>query len=159
MIYIIDQDLLLSNCEIICHQANCEMVMGSGIAKSIKEKYPLAYEADRNFELKGNARFGHYSFAKQEQTYIVNLYGQLRYRRKGEPPSRKTSYLMLSKAINKMLVKIKEWEKVEGRELKLGMPYNIGCGRAGGDWHVVVALIEELSYLHKKDIYLYKISN
>ncbi|GAB6429216.1 hypothetical protein bcgnr5378_28220 [Bacillus cereus] len=159
MIYIIEQDLLLSDCEIICHQANCEMVMGSGIAKSIKEKYPLAYEADRNFELKGNARFGQFSFAKQDKTYIVNLYGQLRYRRKGEPPSRKTSYLMLSKAIHKMLVKIKEWERVEGRELKLGMPYNIGCGRAGGDWHVVVALIEELSYLHKKDIYLYKLSN
>ena len=33
----------------IAHSCNCQNVMGGGIAKQIKERYPQAYEADTEF--------------------------------------------------------------------------------------------------------------
>ena len=32
------------NLGIICHQVNCQGVMGSGIAKQIRDTYPIVYE-------------------------------------------------------------------------------------------------------------------
>ena len=37
-------DLLESNCNFICHQVNCQGVMGSGIAKQIRNLFPFVYE-------------------------------------------------------------------------------------------------------------------
>ena len=34
--------------DVIVHGCNCQNTMGSGIAKEIKERYPLAYRADSN---------------------------------------------------------------------------------------------------------------
>jgi O-acetyl-ADP-ribose deacetylase (regulator of RNase III) len=33
----------------IAHSCNCQNVMGAGIAKQIKDRYPQAYEADTKF--------------------------------------------------------------------------------------------------------------
>ena len=44
MIKFFNGDLLKSGCDIICHQVNEYGVMGAGIAKQIKEKYPKALE-------------------------------------------------------------------------------------------------------------------
>ena len=43
MIAIINGNLLDSNCDYICHQVNCQGKMNSGIAKSIREKWPVVY--------------------------------------------------------------------------------------------------------------------
>ena len=37
-------DLLEANLDYYCHQVNCQGKMGSGIAKSIKEKWPIVYK-------------------------------------------------------------------------------------------------------------------
>ena len=44
MIKFFNGDLLKSGCDIICHQVNEYGVMGAGIAKQIKEKYPKAFD-------------------------------------------------------------------------------------------------------------------
>ena len=33
-----------SDAKIICHQVNCQGVMGSGVAKEVRERYPKVYE-------------------------------------------------------------------------------------------------------------------
>ena len=43
-VQIIKGDLLESNVDYICHQVNCKGKMNSGIAKSIREKWPKVYE-------------------------------------------------------------------------------------------------------------------
>ena len=42
-LYIKQGDLLMADVDYICHQVNCRGKMNSGIAKSIREKYPKAY--------------------------------------------------------------------------------------------------------------------
>lgn len=34
-----------SDADIICHQVNCQGVMGSGVAKEVRERYPEVYYA------------------------------------------------------------------------------------------------------------------
>ena len=41
--------------------------------------------------------------------------------------------------------------------IKIGIPYKIGCGLAGGDWGEVEKMLQKLSDEHKQDIYLYKL--
>ena len=43
MIKIVDGDLLQANIPLIAHQTNCLGVMGAGIAKAIKNKWPDVY--------------------------------------------------------------------------------------------------------------------
>lgn len=43
MIKHIKCDIFKSGADIICHQVNCQGVMGSGIAKQVREKYPVVY--------------------------------------------------------------------------------------------------------------------
>ena len=42
-------NLLESDMDYICHQVNCQGRMASGIAKSIREKWPEVYEAYMNW--------------------------------------------------------------------------------------------------------------
>ena len=46
-------DLLEADLDYYCHQVNCQGKMGSGIAKSIKEKWPIVY--DKYIEAFGNS--------------------------------------------------------------------------------------------------------
>ena len=44
MIRYIKGDITKSNCDIICHQVNCQGKMNSGVAKAIRAKWPKVYE-------------------------------------------------------------------------------------------------------------------
>ena len=44
MIHYVKGNLLDSNCDYICHQVNCQGVMGSGIARQIRERWPEVYK-------------------------------------------------------------------------------------------------------------------
>ena len=49
MIKIFDGDILNASEYILAHQVNCMGIMGSGIAKQIKDKYPEVFEQYRKF--------------------------------------------------------------------------------------------------------------
>ena len=38
-------DMFSSAADVLCHQVNCMGRMGSGIAKTVREKFPNVYEA------------------------------------------------------------------------------------------------------------------
>ena len=44
MIKHVKADIFTTDCDIIVHQVNCYGVMGSGIAKQVKERYPDVYD-------------------------------------------------------------------------------------------------------------------
>lgn len=37
-------DIFESGAQVILHQVNCQGVMGSGVAKQVREKYPIVFE-------------------------------------------------------------------------------------------------------------------
>jgi len=58
------------------HQANCQGVMGAGVAKFIATKYPEAAKADKKSFYENEFPYGDYSYCDTSFGKVVNLYGQ-----------------------------------------------------------------------------------
>lgn len=138
-------NLLESNCDIICHQVNCQKVMGSGIAKQIREKWPVVYytycdliEYYRDLGLVDDSSdlLGQMQLIKTEDKYVANFFSQDKYLPRSICH---TDY----KAFRMCCVKLKDQVIGLNKNLTIGFPYKIGCGLAGGDWSIVEKIIEE----------------
>jgi len=131
-----NQNLLEADVEGFAHQANCFCTMGSGIAYYIKEKYPELYEADRKTNRGDPAKLGTFSWAKLHDGKIgFNVYSQYEF----GSAKRHTSYDAICDGL--------EGVKTHAKEIgltSLGLPYNMGCVRGGGDWNIVSAIIDAI---------------
>lgn len=138
MVKIIDGNLFDSNANIICHQVNCQGVMGSGVAAEVKTRYPNVFNVYRQDYIDGNLKLGHVSFvtARPDQV-IANLCGQDNF---GYNGSMYTRY----DALQKCLDKVKAYATLE-YDVKpvIAFPYLMSCYRGGGDWNVVYKMIED----------------
>ena len=141
MIKHIKCDIFKSGADIICHQVNCQGVMGSGVAKQVREKYPKAYQTYKTFcantepeELLGKAQF--VSIHDDKLIGIINIFGQLDYGYNGKCY---TDY----DALRHALAKVHEFCQLYTFKPVLAFPYKFGCARGGGDWDIVYKMIEE----------------
>jgi len=122
--------------DVIIHGCNCLCTMGSGIAKTIREYFPKAYEIDQE-TIKGDKnKLGKYSCIKIERNdlkylHIVNAYTQYKYANRN---IQNADY----DAIRSVMKKIKE----DFTGLRIGYP-KIGAGLAGGDWNIISKIIDE----------------
>ena len=118
--------------DLIIHGCNCFCTMGAGIAKTIKQKFPAAYQADLTTEKGDNSKLGKITWAKVQtkngDLIIVNGYTQFNWRGSG----RKADY----EAIRSVFRNVKE--KFSG--LRIGYPA-IGAGLARGDWAIISEII------------------
>lgn len=142
---IIDGDLFQTTAPVICHQVNCRGKMGSGVAKQIRELYPLVYERYRlaynREKYNPGGLLGRIQpvYCNDENSVtgvrtIVNMFAQDRY---GYDGNCYTDY----KAFEYCLEKLKH---IVEPGSTMAMPYKIGCGLAGGDWNIVYGLIERI---------------
>lgn len=119
--------------DVIIHGCNCFCTMGRGIALSIKQQFPAAYQADCVTEKGSKEKLGSYSHAEVsvgEHTFtIVNAYTQFNWRGKGV----KADY----DAIRSVFSSIKQ--DFSGK--RIGYPL-VGAGLAGGDWSVIAEIID-----------------
>lgn len=120
--------------DVIVHGCNCYCTMGAGIAKTIKQVFPAAYQADLATEAGDKSKLGYYSAAKVEidnkSLIILNGYTQFDWR----GPGCKADY----EAIRQVFRRIKQ--DYAGK--RIGYPA-IGAGLAGGEWTIIAAIIEE----------------
>ena len=145
-IHVYHGDLITdSKVDVICHQTNCQGVMGAGIAKQIYGTYPRVFEQYQLFcsakRASGSSPLGSCQlvFTDETKTRIVaNLFGQEHYGRN----KRQTDYVALQNALRLLANN----RFLRERKLSLGFPYLIGCALGGGDWNIVYQMIErELS--------------
>lgn len=141
---ILKGDLLETPFEIIAHQVNCRGKMGSGVAKQIKERYPVVYE-DYARALKchgANAMFGMGQIVNQDDHTIFNLFGQYNYGYDGE---KYTNYKALENALDDAICKYRYERNISLEiQLTIAIPYKIGCDRGGGDWKIVKQMLENI---------------
>jgi O-acetyl-ADP-ribose deacetylase (regulator of RNase III) len=142
MIKIIDGDLCNAKTDIIVHQVNCRGVMGSGVAKAIREKWPFVYEKYKEvcdsinpYKLLGKVYKVALDSKDQQPKYIMNLFGQLNYGRA------KLQYTN-TEALKKGLTAV--YAYALNNNLSVAMPYKIGCGFGGADWNEVYQMINEI---------------
>lgn len=145
-------DLLRSDCSVIMHQANCFATMGAGIAKQIQRKYPRVLHADKNYSISigSRKRLGRFSKSKEfDGVTVYNLYGQFHYGR-GKQTNEEAFGCALYEAIKDVKLNCKD-------NTKIGLPYGIGCGLAGGNWSMVYGIIEDTARRLNVTIYLYRL--
>jgi hypothetical protein len=133
--------------------------MGSGVAKAIRERYPVVYkyymlmwDAHRRGlveppQLLGKAQYVpiyDYSCLKPPY-YCVNMFAQDNYGYDGK------QYTSLE-AFRSCLEQINMWAK----DKIVAFPWLIGCVRGGADWNVVLPMILE-TLTDVKEIQFYKL--
>lgn len=120
--------------DVIVHGCNCFCTMGAGIAKTIKQVFPAAYQADLATIAGDKTKLGTYSVAQVDVNgkalTIINAYTQYQWRGAGQ----KADY----DAIRRVFRQLKQ--DYTGK--KIGYPA-IGAGLAGGDWATIAAIIDE----------------
>lgn len=133
--------------EAIGHGCNCRQVMGAGVAKAIKQKFPELYKADLSFTYKPELRLGRASKAHLSNGKVgYNLYTQLNY----------GSGLQISyDAIRESLKYVFE-DMVQLGLSSLALP-RIGAGLGGGDWNKILSIIEKVSNEYNIDITIYSL--
>lgn len=118
---------------IVCQQVNCVGVMGAGLAKQIKARFPSVFEQykSRCAERRDNLGTVLYCATDNQAGYVVaNLFGQVGF----GTDARQTDY----SALKRCFLRIKQ----DYPKATIRIPYRLGCGLAGGDWNVVKGLIE-----------------
>ena len=143
MTHYVKGNLLDSDCNYICHQVNCQGVMGSGVAKQIKERWPEVYEAYqekharyKRVGLNQNDMLGDMGvvYIPERDIFVINMYTQRDY---GYDGKRYTSYDAFADVLSMLAALIPDGKTI-------AFPKNIGCGLGGGNWKVISALIEEI---------------
>ena len=160
-------DLLEADVDYICHQVNCQGKMGSGIAKSIKDKWPVVYnEYIKFFEDTRNRLISYHTLKippidvshhvlgqiqkievdPHNAKYVINMFAQEWY---GYDRARYTSY----DAFWECLHHIKE-QVPKGSSI--GFPKGIGCGLGGANWKIIETMIVEVLEKDFK-VYIYEL--
>jgi len=141
----IEGDLLDIETGVICHQVNCQGVMGAGLAKQIASKWP---EVERRYQSTVKSLGGVYGSSSSllglcqlvdpaKQTYdrvpqIANMFGQDRF----GTDRRHTNYGAVAKAFAALE------RRGEAARGPVHVPYLMGCDLAGGDWEIYSEIIE-----------------
>lgn len=133
--------------DVIVHGCNCQNVMGSSIAREIRERYPQAFEADRiyhehlasDYDNPCIEKLGNYSEAWAEKFTIVNAYTQVHYLPRGVDHFEYGSFAVILKKLS---------YRFPGGT-RFGFPY-IGMGLAGGDKTRIMSFLEEFGREVKK---------
>ena len=131
---------------IICHQVNCKGVMGAGLAKQMRTKFPKLYEEYRrrcysvnNSNVLLGKVFFYYNYGDVlgENYIVADIFAQNEY-------GREKCYTDYD-ALRKGLSKIREIATpLPARTLTtVRIPYGMGCGLAGGNWNTVFQIINE----------------
>ena len=141
MIKHIKCDIFESGADVICHQVNCQGVMGSGIAKQVREKYPWVYKEYKEFcdrvRSEGRSPLGCWQAIQIDEEkpwkYIINIFAQENY---GYDGKCYTDYKVLRTVLEEI--------RAVTHNFTLAFPYLMGCHRGGGDWNIVYKMIEEV---------------
>lgn len=130
----------------ICHQVNCQGVMGSGIAKQIKQNYPNVYKTYRMWYETDNLKLGTVvnAYTNKDNIHLVaNLCSQDRY---GRDNKRYTNYTAFRQCLQQIA-------NTYPPDCILAFPYKIGCGLGGGDWETIYKMIQQELSNHNVEIW------
>ena len=139
---IVKCDLLDSDAPVIIHQTNCCRGFGSGVAKAIKDKWPvvaekhlLACEVNEANKKPTSELLGKIQPVKVAPGKIViNMYAQDNF---GYDGAKYTSY----DALDECLKKVRQYCDKNAVK-KVALPYKMSSVRGGADWEVVMALVK-----------------
>lgn len=130
-------DIFTSTCEALVNPVNCEGVMGKGLAKAFKDRFPLMFPVYQKLCAKGEMRIGDPRVGIYDNVKIVLFPTKDSWRN----PS-KIEYI--DQGLQTLKEKLKPWAVQS-----LALPA-LGCGLGGLEWTDVKSLI--VKYLGTESI-------
>lgn len=138
------EDMLdhMTNQDMVVHGCNAQGVMGAGIAKQIKRRYPAAFASYRNAYKNGlgTLTLNRGANTESDDPIICNMITQEFIAITGSD-ARMVSYDALEYGFDKV------FQYANKHELNVHFPL-IGAGLGGGDWMIISAIIGTLSNRH-----------
>lgn len=146
---------------VIAHGCNAQGVMGSGVAKAIRDQYPKAYDDYRAQHLSGGLQLGRIVWTPildefdNEHRLIANCITQEFYGRDGK---RYVDYEAIRSCVRGIC------QEAKTRYINHMRPYaqnpfyefampKIGAGLGGGNWDEIAKIIEEETILVQAVVY------
>lgn len=139
---VLEGDVLNSPFQLIAHQVNCRGVMGAGLAKQIRQKYPKLYKDYKEYCDRGANLGDCICNFTSDGHYILNIFAQYDYGRDKKYTNYEAMYQAFKKGIQEFRFDACEARTVA--QLTIAIPYMIGCGLAGGDWGEVKIVLETI---------------
>lgn len=133
-------DLFSTEIRHITHGCNAQGVMGSGVAKIIRDKYPEAYNAYAGKKW----RLGQIQLVQSNDKMIINAITQEFY---GRDDKRYVNYDAVALAFEQINI---YFDLIPNGILAMPL---IGAGLGGGDWKVIEAIIESESTSFQPVVY------
>lgn len=155
------------NGEISCvaHCVNTRGVMGAGLAAKLKSKYPLLFDRYKRHCSSHNQNdllgSNYYTTVQREGVkakddefcsnkdnwngHIINMFAQLDFGTK----TRQVNYGAISSCLSDAVTSYCT------KGTRIGFPYGMCCGLAGGDWNVILEMIE--FYFKDHNVKIYKL--
>lgn len=133
MIKYVTGDLLASPLKVIAHGCNCHGLMGSGIAKQIRDRWPNVYEVYRlKYQVMGLELGTILPVRTLDNRLVVNCMTQYDC---GHDGRLYVDYDAIEQCMVAINNHVDTWEVTE-----VGFP-KIGAGLAGGDWDRIENII------------------
>lgn len=122
--------------DVIVQGCNCFNTMGGGIAREIRERYPMAAAMDAATKRGDYTKLGNWTVGvdnlKNPKFLIINAYTQYAMSTEKDVFEYVAFSLILQKLVH------------EYGDKRIGIPY-IGMGLAGGDKNLIIPLIEDFA--------------
>jgi O-acetyl-ADP-ribose deacetylase (regulator of RNase III) len=119
--------------DIVVQGCNCFNTMGGGIAREIRERYPMAALVDNETEKGDYNKLGNYTTAFTGKFLIVNAYTQYNMSQGTDVFEYTAFQLILEKLIHAY------------GDKRIGLPY-IGMGLAVGNKEIILNMITEFAH-------------
>ena len=138
-------DVLNIDCWIIAHQVNCQGVMGGGLARQIKDRYPDAYINYREYiedykDCNGTVPLGTILETRRGAREIWHVFGQEFY----GTDKQYTDYEAVEAAFKTRIRDYRCEHHVQEAQIPIAIPLYFGCGLGGGDWSVMKSYLEQI---------------
>jgi len=156
--------LLNKDVDVIGHQCNCQNTMGSGIAKSIKEMYPEAWNSDVTAAKQKSNTLGNFSLARINSwtaakhgvkvKFISNLYGQNLYGKGARQTNYEAIYAALEGMANALTSNaLNQFDP----NFTVGFPYKMASDRGGARWEIIHEMIAVAFENYPGDVLIFKL--
>src|SRR6185295_4231933 len=134
---IIEKDILTVERGIILHGCNAQIVMGSGVALALKQKYPVIYEDYKQECLEHKNDFERLGLccvsSINDGLTIISIISQLYY---GGDGQRYSDYCAINEAFSNIRSSFPSSKK------EFYLPYLVFSDRGGADWNIVFRMID-----------------
>ena len=129
----------------IAHGCNAQGVMGSGVARDVRSRWPNVYEVYHlRYQTFGLSLGEVIPVRTMDNKLVLNCITQHVFGRDGQ---RYVDYEAIDKVFRTIDHKVMDWEVTE-----IAMP-RIGAGLGGGDWNIISELIELNSSNYQPVVY------